>query len=256
VAGNNTWGQLGITGTSANIRQQSSSEAWAKIAAGGNRSFGIKTNSTLWGWGDGSSLSIYPNVSQSFSSPVNLESFILAGLGQASQVFCGNFHNVLITSLGNVLTWGGNNLYGELGIATNSNSSRLYYNNLKDGFGYDQSFTSQTFIQAACGVSHTLLLSDSGNLYSCGRNQFGQLGDGTFTDRNRFNLIGTGFAKISAGAWFSAAIKNNGDLYVWGHNSFGQVGNGTTVALNAPTQIILSNVQKVSCGYTHTLAIR
>jgi alpha-tubulin suppressor-like RCC1 family protein len=197
--------------------------------------------------------------------PLNLNAYIPPGVGTPIKVCTSNSggnHVILITSTGNVLVWGGTNSYGEHGRGVSGTGATLIastYENIKTVSGYDSTFLNEFFIEAACGISHTLLLAQSGNLYACGRSQFGQVGNGTNSDSiNRFVLIGTGFAKIAAGGLHSAAIKNNGDLYCWGNNIFGQLGLGAGAPnANIPTLVAsLSNVQQISCGFYHTIAIR
>jgi alpha-tubulin suppressor-like RCC1 family protein len=107
-------------------------------------------------------------------------------------------------------------------------------------------------------MSHTLLLDNTGQLWACGRNQFGQLGTGNYNPISTFISVGSGFSKIATGAWSSYAIKTNGDLYVWGDNSYGQLGitNGFG-SIAVPTLVPnVSNVSAVAAGWYHSLIIK
>lgn len=44
-------------------------------------------------------------------------------------------------------------------------------------------------VQAACGATHTLLLTQSGKVYSCGNNDFGQLGHDQSRKRPRMSIF-------------------------------------------------------------------
>ena len=69
-----------------------------------------------------------------------------------------------------------------------------------------------------------MALSSDGVVYSWGLNQFGQLGDGNYQDRNEpvevfFNSnssLNPFITNISAGFYFSIALSSNGNLFFWG----------------------------------------
>src|SRR3989338_4891709 len=99
----------------------------------------------------------------------------------------------------------------------------------------------------------------SGTVWTWGSNVYGQLGDGTTTDRYSPVQIGTGtnWSSVSAGYYHTIAIKTDGTLWAWGDNSFGQLGDGTTIDKSSPTQIGTgTNWASVSAGYLHTIATK
>ena len=88
----------------------------------------------------------------------------------------------------------------------------------------------------ATGDTHTITLSDSGKVYSFGRNNTGQLGLGHNKDvfvpspiRNLPKIMG-----ISCGQFFTVCIDNEGGLWTFGENKFGQLGTGNTINYNSP----------------------
>jgi alpha-tubulin suppressor-like RCC1 family protein len=78
----------------------------------------------------------------------------------------------------------------------------------------------------------------NGTLWAWGRNDKGQLGDGSSVNSNVPVQVGTAndWASISAGNEHSIALKSNGTIWSWGDNSSGQLGDGTVVASNIPVQ--------------------
>ncbi len=88
---------------------------------------------------------------------------------------------------------------------------------------------------AAAG--HFLALKTDGTLWAWGYNYYGQLGDGTKTDKSMPVQTGTGFTMISAGARYSIGLKTNGTLWAWGWNYYGQLGDGTYNERLTPVQI-------------------
>lgn len=116
----------------------------------------------------------------------------------------------------------------------------------------------------ACGGAHTLFLTESGNIYATGLNDYGQLGisdDKTYsTEPFRISGLPKEIVQISAGYHHSAAITVDGDLYMWGNNSNGQLGLGKKAesVVNAPSKVeCLSTVRiKVAAlGSEHSIAI-
>ena len=76
-----------------------------------------------------------------------------------------------------------------------------------------------------------------------GSNYYGQLGDGTTTDRNTSVQIESGgVTKIAAGSLHSLYIKEDGSLWAMGRNYNGQLGDGTTTGRNTSVQVETSGV--------------
>lgn len=94
-------------------------------------------------------------------------------------------------------------------------------------------------VSAATAVPATAAVPGPG-IYGFGSNQTGELGDGTFTQRNSPVRVGgpSGFFQISAGGGTSAAVLDGGTAWVWGDNFFGELGNGTSGnAASTPVQV-------------------
>ena len=93
-----------------------------------------------------------------------------------------------------------------------------------------------------------------------GGNAFGQLGDGTTTQRTNPAPINdtSACSSVSAGAQHTCAIRQNDSrVLCWGYNFYGRLGDGTTTQRTNPTLINdTSACSSVSAGYSHTCAIR
>jgi YD repeat-containing protein len=87
------------------------------------------------------------------------------------------------------------------------------------------------------GGNHGLALQSDGTLWAWGWNFYGQLGDGTNTDRIAPVQIGTGFASVAAGDSHTVAVKTDGTLWAWGYNGDGRLGDGTNTNRAAPVRI-------------------
>jgi alpha-tubulin suppressor-like RCC1 family protein len=72
--------------------------------------------------------------------------------------------------------------------------------------------------------THSLFLKEDGTLWAFGRNNYGQLGDGTTTDRNASVQVLSGVATMAAGLNHSLAVTTDGFSYGVGSESKGTVG--------------------------------
>jgi alpha-tubulin suppressor-like RCC1 family protein len=107
------------------------------------------------------------------------------------------------------------------------------------------------------GDAHCLGIKSNGTLWAWGLNATGQLGDGTYIDKNIPTQVGTDadWLTASAGNNFSYAIKKNGTMYSWGNNNKGQLSDNTIIGRNTPLQVgTNSNWLKVSCSYDFVIA--
>ena len=100
-----------------------------------------------------------------------------------------------------------------------------------------------------------------GGLWSCGRNNNGQLGDSTITGRSspvQTIAGGTNWKQVATGYYHTAAIKTDGTLWSWGRNQFGQLGDSTITGRSSPVQTITggTNWKQVACTRSNTAAIK
>ena len=75
--------------------------------------------------------------------------------------------------------------------------------------------------EAATGPAHTLYVKSDGRMYAMGKNNYGQLGDGTTTDRTTPVLIDQNVSLVAAGGEHSLYLKSDGTLYGMGRNQEG-----------------------------------
>jgi len=111
------------------------------------------------------------------------------------------------------------------------------------------------------GGRHTLMLTESGELYSCGSNDFGQLGrEGSQTRLEQVTSLSEYTVKqISSGANHSLAVDQWGSTFSWGSDECGQLGhNQGAQALRVPRLIKALGtikVSRVSCGMYHSAVL-
>jgi alpha-tubulin suppressor-like RCC1 family protein len=136
--------------------------------------------------------------------------------------------------------------------------------------GYTNSAVATASYQVgmvAAGQYHTVSVKSDGTVWAWGYNVYGQIGDGTTTQRNsavQVLVSGTplaGVVAVAAGAYHSVALKSDGSVLAWGLNSSGQCGNNTTTECNNPVQVLksdgsnLSNIVAICAGAYHNLAL-
>jgi uncharacterized repeat protein (TIGR01451 family) len=124
-------------------------------------------------------------------------------------------------------------------------------------------------VAIASGEGHDLALRKDGTVVAWGRNDFGQLGDGTEYSSDVPVEVG-GLNKevvaIAGGAFHSLALRKNGTVVAWGGNDFGQLGDGTETGPNyclgglcseVPVEVEgLKEVVAIAGGGSHSLALR
>lgn len=91
----------------------------------------------------------------------------------------------------------------------------------------------------SAGLEHNCAINATHELYCWGKNEYGQLGDGTVQDRNTAGAVPTPlrFDRVAAGGGHTCAITTEGELYCWGRNFWGQIGDGSTVTRMSPVHI-------------------
>ena len=255
--GTNNAGQLGdntVTKRSSPVQTVALGTNWKQVSCGYNNAGAIKSDGTLWMWGLGSNGTIGDNTGTNRSSPVQT----VTGGTNWKQFSCGHTHATAIKNDGTLWCWGQNNL-GQLGNNSNTSTSSPIQtivggNNWK---------------QVSAGYQNTAAIKNDGTLWCCGKNDKGQLGDNTITDRSspvQTIALGTNWKQVSSGYKTMAAIKTDGTLWCWGSNFDtgslaigGQLGDNTSVTnRSSPVQTIAygTNWKQVCCGFNHVAAIK
>jgi alpha-tubulin suppressor-like RCC1 family protein len=220
------------------------------VAAGaGYDSLAIGSNGGLYAWGWNIAGQLGDGTTTDRDSP---EAITLAAGVTPTAIAAGYYHSLAIGSDGNLYAWGWNGA-GQLGDGTTTEHNSPEAITLAAGV---------TPTAIATGDYHSLAIGSDGNLYAWGDNQYGELGDGTTTDRYSPEAItlaaGVTPTAIAAGYDFSLAIGSDGNLYAWGVNIDGELGDGTTTDRDTPEAITLSagvTATAIAAGNSDSLAI-
>ncbi|XP_018331399.1 probable E3 ubiquitin-protein ligase HERC4 [Agrilus planipennis] len=116
-------------------------------------------------------------------------------------------------------------------------------------------------VEVACGDNHTLILTNEGKVYSCGSNDYGQLGHDQ--PRKRPNLVKSLEAQtithIACGATHSMALNQWGQIFTWGSDTYGQLGHQLGQSMQPVPKILKAlathHVVQIACGYRHSAAL-
>jgi alpha-tubulin suppressor-like RCC1 family protein len=223
--GENTYTQLGDgTTTNRSIPTQIGTETdWKTIAGAGIHTVALKTTGTLWTWGDNGNGQLGDNTSTAKSIPTQI--------GTATDwktIGHGRYHTVAIKTDGTLWAWGYNG-YGNLGDGTTT------LKRVPTQIG-----TATDWQTIAGGLGYcTIATKTDASLWAWGRNNKGQLGDGTTTDRNTPTQIGTAtnWQIVATGFFHTLALKTDSTLWTWGWNTSSQLGDDTTTDRDTPTAI-------------------
>ena len=264
------------------------------IAAGDQHTLAVRADGTVWSWGAPYSGALGTGSNDPALLPVQVP-----GLFNAVSVAAGTAHSFALMADGTVYAWGNNlvgqlgvgdtdghntpvpvsALTGTIAIAAGGGHTialkadgtvwafgRNDFGLLGNGTITPYSATPvqvpglANIVAIATGSGwHNLAVTADGRLHAWGRNNFGQIGDGTTTDRPApVQIAAAGVVKgAAAGIGHSVVLGANGTLRTWGANLHGQLGNGTTVDSFVPISVPgLTGVTSVSAGLTHNVVLK
>ncbi|CAN8266453.1 unnamed protein product [Cochlearia groenlandica] len=186
--------------------------------------------------------------------------FLLAGEAccrrEKSQAVAGPGHSIAVTSKGVAFTFGYNNS-GQLGHGHTDEEARILPIKSLQGI---------RIIQAAAGAGRTMLISDSGKVYACGKDSFGEVehggGQGTkpvTTPQLVTSLKNIFVVQAAIGNYFTAILSREGKVYTFSWGNDGRLGHQTEAGDVEPRLLLgpLENVPvvQIAAGFCYLLAL-
>lgn len=257
-----------------------SKETIVDVSVGYMHTIAIDDKGKLWFWGyDGygeCGISREELDAYSIGDPIcitnmNYEGNVVYGK-EIVKVEAGYNMSAIIDSEGKLYTCGYNR-EGALGdgtISTNNNGYKCINNIYPE---LENKKIIDVSISNTHNSSHLIVLDEDGNVWTCGKNDKGQLGYGKISENNP-NLVciskmsdnllyGKKIMSVSAGHDHSVALDEDGKLYLWGGNGSGQLGNGTKdtnykiVCLTdyRNSKLYGKKIKKIKAGYMMTLVV-
>jgi alpha-tubulin suppressor-like RCC1 family protein len=229
--GDNIYGQLG-DGTTIHretpVRVHLPTGTKVKaISAGEQFGLALTTTGHILAWGRNTLGQLGNGTTTDSTVPVRVK---LPPGASASSVAAGASHVLALTGSGKAYGWGYNG-YGQLGDGTTTDTDMPVRVHLSvPGTG------RVTALFAGC--YHSLALTSTGKVLAWGRNDEGQLGNGSKTDSLTAVKValpaGTKATAVSAGCLHSLALTATGRVLAWGDNVAAELGNGTTDNSDVP----------------------
>jgi alpha-tubulin suppressor-like RCC1 family protein len=191
------------------------------IAAGGYSSYAITSTGELYAFGDDAFGQLASVSSDGLPTPIDLP----GGNAPVTQIAAGTDYALALTSSGQLYGFG-HDQYGQLGVPATTTPV------VTPALVVFPPGEKGAITQVAAGGAQTLVVTASGQLYSFGSNQYGQLGREANVGSSAGNPTpaivpfppGAGpVRQISAAGNSSYAVTANGTLYAFGENYFGQL---------------------------------
>ena len=176
----------------------------------------MRTDGTLWAWGNNASGQLGTGTTASQLTPVQV--------GTATNwqsVAAGGAHAVGLRTDGTLWSWGaigaGQLTPSQVGTATNWST-------------------------IVAGTAHIVATRIDGSMWAWGINSSSQLGLGTTVNQNAPVQVGSGatWQSAAAGEAHTLAVRTDGTLWAWGNNTYGQTGqsNANPNPVNIPYPLI------------------
>ena len=173
---------------------------------------------------------------------------VVKTISGAMDVAAGSHHSILLTQNGKIWAMGWNK-YGQLGDGSTVDRSALIR----------VSTVGKNAVAVAAGDIHSIVLRQDGSVWATGRNNNGQLGDGSNDDRKFFAMVisrKSGVVDVAAGGYHSMLVKQDGSVWATGWNKYGQLGDGSTTDRTIYVEVVSGGAIAIAAGTRHTMMLK
>jgi len=192
------------------------------VTTGWKHSCALDREGRAYCWGENANgqLGVGGTADRSAPTPVS-------GDLRFARIGAGMAHTCALTTVGEAYCWGRNN-FGQLGTGTAGGNEPTPV----------RVAGGDLYVALAVGSVHNCALLYGGAARCWGRNSYGQLGDGTTTDRPLPTAVygGVSFQRLTANGAHSCGVAAGG-TFCWGYNVAGQLGDGSADNRARPTAV-------------------
>ena len=222
-------GSPGNTNRSSPIQIHGGGTTWTSPKTGGasgGSTAALKTDGTLWTWGNNTDGALGLNDTTNYSSPKQVP-----GTTWSSINISDTSPLMLATKTDGTLWVWGNNADGQLG-----QNSRTQYSSPKQIPGTTWASGDK---QTTSGNNMSFAIKTDGTLWAMGDNTYGALGQNNRTGYSSpVQIPGTTWSKVHQASNNTLALKTDGTLWGWGDNRIGELSqNDATPGYSSPVQI-------------------
>ena len=210
--GNNDHGDLGL-GTTSDVlgshavpTRVGTGNDWKAIGVGYDWVFALKTDGSLWAWGDNSSGQLGMGTTDDLAHPTPTR----IGSDLDWTAICADTY--AIKRDGSLWSWGGASVPARVG-------------------------TGNSWKTVAAGFGDVFALKTGGSLWAWGVNGGGQLGLGDRVARTSPTRVRGGWTKVAVGDAWTLGLKSNGTFWSWGMDHAMQLGLPVVRTRGVPTRI-------------------
>jgi len=198
----------------------------AHVTAGGYTALALDGDGDVLGWGYNRQGELGDGTLTDRSTPVPVT--MPPGVS-FDQLSAGFFYSLALDEGGQAWAWGNPQGTGPSDTTLHREPVRVTMPN------------ATIFTLVSAGDGHSLALDQNGRAWGWGLNSYGQVGDGSTTDRTQpvpvDMPVGVRFTTVAAGDLQSAALDQDGAIWVWGSDSEDMFGGGADDRMKTPVQV-------------------
>ncbi|XP_048468792.1 serine/threonine-protein kinase Nek8 isoform X2 [Rhincodon typus] len=234
----------------------------AQVSCGASHVLVVTNDREVFSWGRGDNGRLGLESQESHNSP---QQVCVLAEHEAQKVLCGIDCSMILTTQNHILACGSNR-FNKLGLDKLTAAEDFHASNQVEEvhvFTPVQSFplNEGNIVHVDVGTAHSAAITETGECYTFGSNQHGQLGTNT-RHNNRLpylvsNLCGVKVTMVACGDAFTVAIGAEGEIYTWGKGARGRLGRKEEDT-GIPKQVHLDEsnpyfVTSVACCHGNTL---
>ncbi|CAI0541865.1 unnamed protein product [Linum tenue] len=233
------------------------------IACGSRHAALVSKQGEIFSWGEESGGRLGHGVDSDVMHPKLRVNGPLEGI-HVSSISCGPWHTAVVTSSGQLLTFG-DGTFGVLGHGDRKSVSLPRE---------VESLKGLRTVRAACGVWHTAAVVEvmvgnssssncsSGKLFTWGDGDKGRLGHGDkeakLVPTCVAALVEPNFCRVACGHSLTVALTTSGQVYTMGSPVYGQLGNPQAdgkLPARVEGKLLKNFVEEIACGAYHVAVL-